>query len=392
MSNSKTVWAIERHTLAKHRILREYLKAWFPILSHQSAKLHGTSNVIRYIEGFAGPGIYTGGEPGSPIIALKVVNEHTHKLPTPVAFDFVELDKARHARLEQEIQSLAKQASGRRHVASVGAHQDDCRVVIPGLIEKYRKSGFGPAMFFLDQFGYSGIPIELVSLILSLGECEIFSYFNWDHLNRFIMDENKSAGLSAAFGSEDWRQCVGEPPERRVKVFLDLYKAALREKGLAKYVLHFAMHDENDKLLNWLFFCTNHLDGVEEMKRAMEKVDSTGACRFSERLADGQLAFLAEMDDAWLANELEARLRGRSLTVEEIRKYVLVETPSRLHKKALAALEMSNRLHVPNPHPGRRIGTFGDGGMIVAFRPDPSKGASASQRDGIDGSLFENLK
>ena len=64
-----TIWPIEPHTSAKHQILRKYLDAWLPIL--------GTYNKrIVYIDGFSGPGEYTGGEPGSPIIALEAARTH----------------------------------------------------------------------------------------------------------------------------------------------------------------------------------------------------------------------------------------------------------------------------------------------------------------------------
>jgi hypothetical protein len=59
------VWAADPHTLAKHRLLRDYLAAWLPTL------LHGGFPGVTYAEGFAGPGIYRGGEPGSPVIALR---------------------------------------------------------------------------------------------------------------------------------------------------------------------------------------------------------------------------------------------------------------------------------------------------------------------------------
>lgn len=74
--NLPTVWDASPHTIAKHAILREYLAAWFPILSRQSAKVQSThpantKNEILFIDAFAGPGEYANGEPGSPIIALK---------------------------------------------------------------------------------------------------------------------------------------------------------------------------------------------------------------------------------------------------------------------------------------------------------------------------------
>jgi hypothetical protein len=59
-----TVWELEPHTRAKHEILRRYLQAWIPILTQG-----GFKNIL-YIDGFAGPGRYAGGEDGSPVIAV----------------------------------------------------------------------------------------------------------------------------------------------------------------------------------------------------------------------------------------------------------------------------------------------------------------------------------
>ena len=53
---TETLWELDPHTTAKHEILRRYLGAWFPILNRH----HGR---IVYIDGFAGPGRYIGGEP-----------------------------------------------------------------------------------------------------------------------------------------------------------------------------------------------------------------------------------------------------------------------------------------------------------------------------------------
>ncbi len=73
-----TRWKLEPHTAAKHEILRQYLNAWFPILGSQHER-------VVFLDGFAGPGIYEDGEPGSPIIALRTLLEHAffppHVLP-----------------------------------------------------------------------------------------------------------------------------------------------------------------------------------------------------------------------------------------------------------------------------------------------------------------------
>lgn len=70
----ETVWSIEPHTRAKHQILEECLKAWFPILLRWQGR-------VLYLDGFAGPGVYSGGEEGSPIIALKTALTHKFAYP-----------------------------------------------------------------------------------------------------------------------------------------------------------------------------------------------------------------------------------------------------------------------------------------------------------------------
>lgn len=64
--NANSLWSIEDHTRAKHVILRKYLQAWFPIMHSLKQKR------LVYIDGFAGPGKYEGGEDGSPLVALTV--------------------------------------------------------------------------------------------------------------------------------------------------------------------------------------------------------------------------------------------------------------------------------------------------------------------------------
>jgi len=69
MGTSRTAasWPLAPHTGAKLALLSAYLSAWFPILSSTSPQR------VFYIDGFAGPGRYSGGEDGSPVVALKAL-------------------------------------------------------------------------------------------------------------------------------------------------------------------------------------------------------------------------------------------------------------------------------------------------------------------------------
>jgi len=95
LSKIPTIWEIEPHTLAKHRLLEEYLKAWFPILTSWSGR-------IVYLDGFAGPGIYQGGEEGSPLIAIKTaINAKILNPNSKITFLFIDNDKDRTKILKQ---------------------------------------------------------------------------------------------------------------------------------------------------------------------------------------------------------------------------------------------------------------------------------------------------
>lgn len=51
------LWPLEAHTRGKHLVLKNYVNAWLPILG-------STRQRILFIDGFAGPGEYAGGEEG----------------------------------------------------------------------------------------------------------------------------------------------------------------------------------------------------------------------------------------------------------------------------------------------------------------------------------------
>src|SRR5574340_162265 len=102
MEPKRTLWQLEPHTLGKHLVLRKYLNAWLPIMGTWSGR-------ILFIDGFAGPGRYIGGEDGSPMIALKSFVGHRFKgkISAEIAFMFIEKEKARADYLQGLIDDMA---------------------------------------------------------------------------------------------------------------------------------------------------------------------------------------------------------------------------------------------------------------------------------------------
>ena len=73
------------HTAAKHDIYERYLRRWFPIILSQDSW-----NTATYAEGFAGSGVYSQGEEGSPIIAIRAFVQEVASPAKKATFFFID--------------------------------------------------------------------------------------------------------------------------------------------------------------------------------------------------------------------------------------------------------------------------------------------------------------
>lgn len=368
-----TIWQGSAHTFAKHQILETYLEAWMPIMSRQSHRIGISETELLFVDGFAGPGRYAGGEDGSPILAIESVLGHSHDFYIPISFLFIEQDNKRRAILQDVIRHHKKRTDESPRIKSIRVEKGDCETVLNNVLDDFKRTNrnVGPAFFFLDQFGFSNVPMQLIQRIMSQPLCEVFLYLNWDHMNRFLADETKWSSLDKTFGGQEWRKALTIESHKRPVFILNTYKAALKERGSSKYVWHFAMCDTNDKLLYWLFFSTNNLRGLEEMKKAMWKVDPVGGFRFSDKDNPSQISLFCDYQDDILAQDLTSNLQGKTLTVFQVKEFVLTETPAYLYKKnALKHLEEQGKLKAIDPPPKRRKGTFAMDQMQLEFLSD----------------------
>jgi three-Cys-motif partner protein len=363
--NLPVVWPADPHTFAKHAILERYLNAWFPILARRERRSGGPSQQVLFIDGFAGPGVYEHGQPGSPVIALRAAIEHKARFPVPIRFLFIEKDEDRLAVLKEQLRHYEGQALESKNLILDPPRHGECDSVLTEMLDKLERDHqrFGPALAFLDQFGYSAVSMDLIKRVLAYPRCEVFAYLDYKDMNRWIVDPNKSAGFTRTFGGEEWKRAISLPESERRACLLDEYKRALRGRGGARYVCSFSMFDSSNSPLYWLLFCTNHWRGLEEMKKAMWTVDKTGGFRFSDKDCPEQLPLLARtFDQDWLAEELKSRLAGKTVTVAQVREFVLTETPCYQFKRALQILETAKdpTIRAVGAPPGRRPGTFPD--------------------------------
>src|SRR6266496_1628742 len=173
---SQTIWPLDPHTLAKHEILKRYLQCWFPILN----KYHGR---IIYIDGFCGPGRYSKGEIGSPLIALNVAASHRKALTGELVFWFVDEREDRIAHLKSELEQIDILPHFKLH-AEAGRFDEKLKQLLDKIDKD--KAILAPTFVFIDPFGFAGIPFALIERLLKKTRCEVLITFMVDAINRFL--------------------------------------------------------------------------------------------------------------------------------------------------------------------------------------------------------------
>lgn len=354
------------HTLAKHAILRHYLLAWLPIMGRYNTR-------IIYLDGFAGPGVYTGGEPGSPIIALQAAIEQRDYLKHEVIFLFVEEDKARLESLESALSALAIPRNFK-----VKSRLGDCRTIVTQLLDVLDRgrNQLAPTFAFLDPFGFSDTPLSLIARLVRSKGCEVMITFMFEEINRFLGHEDLPTHFDGLFGTTEWRRALAIGTGRERRAFLkQLYQQQLSSAAGIRHVLAFEMRNKADSLDYLLFFGTNSLKGLAKMKEAMWKVDASTGFTFSDATDPSQeVIFGGEPDRADIRRRLVHAFSGRSVTVEQVENFILESTPyCKTHfRSVLKELERDGaKVSVLAAKPGRKRGTFPPG-TLLAFASQQS--------------------
>lgn len=318
-------WTAESHTLVKHQVYSRYLAKWLPIM------MQGFNGDVTYAEGFAGPGIYEGGEPGSPVIAVKTLvgNPRLRASGKRIRFLFVDADK-RCAELLAKNLEQAVHPVRLDELAKYGIDLEICHGDYdPNLAQLLTTHGaWGrPMLVVLDSWG-GGVHLDLVRKIASNNAGEVFITFEPQHFARFAGAEGVAHG-DTVFGDPEWRRVQDEDPTRKRAWVVAKYRDALRTAGFGHVLTFELVNDRGNSLV--LVFGTNHKRGLEKMKEAMWEVDSLTGVRYRDPADPNQelLDVKLEPDLGPLCSELSQQLRvadGEWVLVRQLRAYALFET------------------------------------------------------------------
>ncbi|MBI4282427.1 MAG: three-Cys-motif partner protein TcmP [Chloroflexi bacterium] len=315
------LWDIEPHTQAKHDILTHYLQAWFAILAQARMPRR-----LLYIDGFAGPGEYRGGEPGSPILALDAVLQHrfSTRITRPgmdLVFVFIEERQDRFDNLQRKLADIRLPSNVRVYPICATFEQ-----VVGEQLARLEEQNqqLAPSFVFIDPFGVSGFPMSLVERFAQHSQSEVLINFSYQPLNQYFLQiPSQHARLDELFGDTRWRTALDIIDSWEREVFLVReYQRALEERGWRG--LSFRMMNKHNQTQYHLLFGTKYYLGMLKMKEAMWSVASDGVFQYSDFSDKNQLRlFSKSMDQTYgqeLADLIWQNRRGTRVTKQELRE------------------------------------------------------------------------
>lgn len=362
------LWDREPHTAAKHQVLRSYLDGWIAVIAQQAIKAQ-TFRVGRprllLVDGFAGPGRYATGEPGSPLLILEALLSHKARdrfADVQFVFLFIEHDKRRVGRLREEIAGLGTMPSNVTVCVEHGEFESTFGALLDQITEHGR--ALVPTFAFIDPFGYSSASMSLTGRLLAFPRCEVLIFLPLSFVHRFAGREGQDAALTSLFGSEDWRAAIELQGEARRQFLLELFERELRANPTVEHVRSFQLRtqDGNDYRL---VFGVGHDKGLDLAKDAMWKADPVAGTSYVATTETGQeVLFSPTVDTTPLLTALRMKFGTNWFEMGDAERYTRINTPFRvghLRRQTLLPAEKAGRLEV------RRADTTGLDGARLRF-------------------------
>ncbi len=373
--NRKDFWEDQTEpSLVKATIVNKYFGAWAKVII-PVVKKRGDAK-IAYVDLFAGRGRYdNSNEPSTPLLILNQAIHDTDLCQMLVTI-FNDKDQTNAQLLAKEIDNLPG-IEQLNHRPAISSHE-----VGDDIIKEFKQIRLIPSLFFIDPWGYKGISLDLINVVIKDWGCDCILFFNYNRINPGLNNPFVKSHMDSLFGqqrAETLRNKLQSmrPSEREVTIVEEIC-TALREASTSqqRYVLPFRFKNENGtRTSHHLIFISKHIRGYEIMKDIMAKESSRneqGVPSFEYNPANINQPFLFNFFRP--LDELESLLlqhfAGRTLTMKEVYEQHHVDTPyiEKNYKEALRNLEQQGKIVADPPADKRRKGTFADT-VKVTFAP-----------------------
>ena len=329
---------------------------------------------VMFYDAFAGPGEYTGGELGSPMIALQTLLDHDHFATTMRQTEFFLLFNEQNTACADHLDGLVTEFREARKpwppnvmTGITNATFIELTTEMTDHVDSSNGS-LVPTFAFVDPVGVKATPMSVLQRLTGYPKGELLVYFAHEAVTRFCGAGNIDQALTDLFDTEEYKDASLLSGPQRSQFLHDLYKRQLHDVCLFPYIQSFAMYDDRGKRVYDLFYCTREPIGLDRMKQAMWKIAPSGDFSFRDRYADMDVIFGDKVDTEPLQRGLLSQFAGQAVTIEAVTDYVIVSTPfasNHVRRSTLAEMQKQGLISSPNQ---ARKNTYPDG-TIVVFPP-----------------------
>ena len=359
----------------KAAIVADYFWAWAKVIIGAQKKRSVRTQMIGYIDLFAGPGRYENGADSTPILVAKRAVTDPEIRERLVAL-FNDKDEANTESLKRSISAIPGierlKVPPKIETGEIGEE----------VVKGFQRMKLIPSFLFVDPFGYKGLSLKLVNSVLKDWGCDCVFFFNYNRISMGLRNEAVEEHMNALFGEKraeelraKFRMKSISPPERETFI-VDEMKRALEEMG-GKFVLPFRFRNaEGTRTTHHLFFVTKHFRGYEIMRDVMYKHSHKDAevAKFEYNPADSRCPSLLEFHRPLgeLEDILLAECAGKSMEMEKLFESHSVGRPFVLknYRDVLCRMEREGKVTMDPPCPPRRRNTLA-GHVKITF---PARG------------------
>ena len=333
----------------KAHIVSSYFSAWSRVILEWNTQM-------AYIDLFCGPGKYENDNLSAPLLIVQNTLNNP-LLQNKMHFIFNDNDPSNITSLRQSISQMegSSRLKGRIQFYEETIEQDFYRrLKIPSNM---------PVLSFVDPFGYKGLTMDLINLLISNSGSDCIFFFNYNRINMALSSNTKfDEHLKNLFGStrtsELKRQLAHRPPQQREPLVLNALIEALCENK-SNYVLPFKFYGtEQLRTSHFIIFVTKHPIACKIMKQIMysnSAKDSDGVATFSFRdsrnFGEGfeQLSMF-DRPLQYLKDDIKKEYGGKTVLVSDICNAVdfdfSCQFVSKNAKDVLRQLELAGEISV----------------------------------------------
>ena len=303
--------AFDEGTLVKLRLFRYYLESWLPTLVYNDF-----SRTINIFDFFSGPGGDVDGKPGSPLLALDVIESYADAIRekgVAVHLYLNDDNKEKVALLKARIDERMD-GSALGDIVNIEITCDQFRAVFENYLPLMLPGGVANVLF-LDQAGIREVTKDTFETITNLSVTDFMFFVASETIHRFGGAGQTKAHIDIP--PAEIRALEHSNIHRKVT---DYYRNLVPD-GRKYFLAPFSIKKKDTGNIYGLVFGTQHLAGLDKFMRAAWKMDKDfGEANYDvdgENVEKGQMYIFEDMrrptKEGLFKDALRAALAGREI-------------------------------------------------------------------------------